>query len=108
MIREFIGYGVVNVSFIHVLDEPFDEGTSLGFLRKRSIVRIIERRSLSNRGNVETWVKVDAEYQRSFDQGIDYSGSTSEGRIQGWLKESSLFVYDNEARALTAAEDMSP
>ena len=97
MIREFIGYGVVNASFIHVANEPLNEVNSLGYLRKRSLVKLIERRSLSNRGNVEIWVKIDAEY----------SGAP-EGRIQGWLRESNLDVYENEAQAVTASYVMTP
>ena len=91
MAREFIGYGVVNVSFLHVLDEPLNEGASLGYLRRRAPVRIMERRSIRNHGNVETWVKIDAE-----------------SNIQGWIIESSINVYDNEVQAHTAAQNMSP
>jgi len=97
MAREYIGYGVVNVSFIHVLSEPLAENTSLGFLRKKSIVKIIERRSLSDRGNAESWVKIDAPYSGTYDN-----------NIQGWLRESSINVYNNEVQALTAAEVMNP
>ena len=95
MTREFIGYGVVNVSFVHVLKEPLMDNSSLGYLRKKSTVKIMERRSLSNRGKAETWVKIDAMY------------STETG-IQGWLRESALNVYENEFQAMTAAETMIP
>ena len=97
MIREFIGYGVVNVSFVHVLNEPLQENASLGYLRKRSLVKIIERKSLANRGNVESWVKIDAEYSGSPD-----------GTIQGWLRENTLNIYDNQFQAHTAVESMLP
>lgn len=97
MEREFIGYGVVDASFIHVLSEPLRDNTSLGYLRKRSLVKITERRSVNNRGKVETWVKVDAPYP-----------GTSGGNIQGWLNETSLNVYENEVQANTAAQIMTP
>ena len=95
--REFIAYGVVNVSFLHVLSEPLDEDTSLGFLRRRSLVKITERRSIRNRGNTEIWVRIDANF--SSDQGTD---------IQGWIPESSINVYNSEAQAVTASQSMSP
>jgi hypothetical protein len=94
--REFIGYGVVNESFIHVVREPRQNEASLGYLRKGSLVKIIERRALTNRGNVEIWVLVDAEYT-----------GTPEGKIQGWLMENTLNVFDTESRALTASEAMT-
>jgi hypothetical protein len=95
--REFIGYGVVNESFIHVVNEPKPDELSLGYLRKGSLVKIIERRALPNRGNVEIWVLVEAPYS-----------TVPEGKIQGWLMEETLNVYDTESRALTASETMTP
>jgi hypothetical protein len=94
--REFIGYGVVNESFIHVVKEPRQNEVSLGYLRKGSLVKIIERRALTNQGNVEIWVLVDAEYS-----------GTPDGKIQGWLMENTLNVFDTESRALTASEAMN-
>jgi hypothetical protein len=94
--REFIGYGVVNESFIHVVREPKQNEVSLGYLRKGSLVKIIERRALTNQGNVEIWVLVDAEYS-----------GTPEGKIQGWLMENTINVFDTESRALTASEAMN-
>ena len=97
LIREFIGYGVVSVPFIHVVDEPHQDGASLGYLRKGSLVKIIERRILRNRGNPETWVLVD----------VQYSG-VPDGKIRGWLGGNSISVFDNEVQALTAAEAITP
>ena len=94
LIREFIGYGVVNASFVHVMSEPGQDGVSLGYLRKGSLVRIIERRTLSNRRNRSIWVLVDT-----------YPGVQEEA-IQGWLEESSISVFENEVQALTAMEAM--
>jgi hypothetical protein len=92
-----VGYGVVNVSYTHVVDQPGSQGLSLGYLRKGSVVRIVERRSVTNRRNVEMWLFVEAEYQ----------GSPGE-KISGWLREQDADIYDNESRARTASELMTP
>lgn len=94
--RDIIGCGVVEVSFAHVQAEP-GSNDSLGYLRRRSVVRIIERGSVNNNGNMESWVKIDS----------PYSGAP-DGKIQGWLRESSLIIYDNEDQAQTAARAMTP
>ncbi|MDR3249013.1 MAG: hypothetical protein LBT39_09540, partial [Treponema sp.] len=41
--RGEIGYGVVNVSYTHVVDQPSSQGLSLGYLRRGSVVRVMER-----------------------------------------------------------------
>ena len=93
--REYIGFGVVNVSFTHLLDESGTEGVSLGYLRRGTVVRIIERRYLINRGNEETWVFVEGNFRGQ--------GSVS----RGWLPETVLVIYDSESRANTASRTMS-
>jgi hypothetical protein len=95
LVRDFIGYGVVNASFTHIMDEPGREGVSQGYLRKGSLVKIIERRSLSGRGNLEFWVYIDGTNQ-----------DASEPGFSGWLNESALDIYDSRARAATASEAM--
>ncbi|MDR2535507.1 MAG: hypothetical protein LBD29_05675 [Treponema sp.] len=79
-----IGYGVINESFTLVMKEPAQSEISLGHLRKGSIVRVLERRSISNQGKSELWVLV-------------------EGTYRGWLKEEFVDIYDLEAQAGTAA-----
>jgi len=93
--REYIGFGVVNVSFTHLLDESSSAGVSLGYLRRGTVVRIIERRHIINRGSEETWVFVEGNYQGQ--------GSVS----SGWLPETALLIYDSESRANTASRTMS-
>ena len=93
--REYIGFGVVNVSFTHLLDEGGAAGVSLGYLRRGTVVRIIERRHIVSRGSEETWVFVEGNYQGS--------GSVS----NGWLPETALVIYDSESRANTASRTMS-
>jgi hypothetical protein len=85
--RSGIGYGVVSVSYTHVVNEPGKGGVSLGYLRRGSIVRILERRLVT--GTSESWVLV-------------------EGTYRGWLKETVVDIYGLEAQAKTAAERMTP
>ena len=92
--REYIGFGVVNVSFAHVLSEPDSGGVSQGYLRRGTVVRIIERRQVINRGLSELWVLAEGNYQ--------VPGNIS----RGWLQEASLEVYDSERRANTASRRM--
>jgi hypothetical protein len=95
LVRDFIGYGVVNTSFTHIMNEPGREGLSRGYLRKSSLVKIIERRSVTSRGNIEFWVFIDGTGQ-----------DASEPGASGWLNESTVDIYDNKAKALTASEGM--
>jgi hypothetical protein len=86
--RQFIGYGVISSSYIHITGEPAADGVSLGYLRMGSIVRVLERRSVNTESGVESWVLVDDIHQ-------------------GWLREDQIQVYDSEAQAKTAAEILS-
>jgi hypothetical protein len=93
--REEIGYGVVNVSYTHVADESGGQGLSLGYLRRGSMVRILERRipggpPSRRAGAPETWVLVEG-------RGIE---------SLGWLPESVIDIYPTEAQARTAAETL--
>jgi hypothetical protein len=89
--RDFIGFGVVNVSFTHFLSKGGSDGVSLGYIRRGTVVRIVERRKLSNK---ETWVYAEANYAAT--------GSPS----SGWLPETVLEIYDSESRAATASKTM--
>ena len=93
--REYIGFGVINVSFAHLLEESSSTAVSLGYLRRGTVVRIIERRVTVSRGGEETWVFVEGNYQGP--------GSVS----NGWLPETALVIYDSESRANTASRTMS-
>ena len=99
--REYLGYGVVNISFTHLLDEPGPGGISRGYLRRGTVVRIIARRQVIIRGKPESWVLAEGNYQGS--TGTRGAGASS----QGWLQESTLDVYDNESRAKTASKAMN-
>jgi hypothetical protein len=102
--REEIGYGVVNVSYTHAADKPGGRGASLGYLRRGSVVRILERRipggtaveaaggASGRRTVLESWVLVEG-------GGAGFS-------VPGWLPESVIDVYSTEAQAETAAETL--
>jgi hypothetical protein len=83
--RQSLGYAVISASYTHVVAEPNEGGLSLGYLRRGSIVEVLERRSLSRGEIAESWVFVAGAYR-------------------GWLRENVIQVYDNEERAKTAAE----
>jgi hypothetical protein len=83
--RPVIGYGVINKSYTHLVETPDRAGVSRGYLRRGSMLRITERRSMITGDQVESWVLV-------------------EGDSQGWLPESEVDIYGNEGQARTAAE----
>jgi hypothetical protein len=72
------------------MDNPDMNSPSPGHLRKGSIVRVIERRSVNAGEILESWVLV-------------------EGNFRGWLKEDEQVVdiYDLKAQAGTAAVVMT-
>jgi len=97
--QSFIGYGVVNVSYTRVTAQPEEdvsvgEGAaansataSPGYLRRGSVVRILQRRLVKNQEKLDPWVLV-------------------EGSSTGWLRESLVDIYDSEPQARTASESM--
>jgi hypothetical protein len=91
--REYIGCGVVNVSFSHLLSEGGPDGVSLGYVRRGTVVRIVERRRLNNQN---TWVLAEANYA--------FPGSA----YRGWLLETVLEIYESESRANTASKIIGP
>jgi hypothetical protein len=96
--REYIGYGVVNVSFANLLSENDPKAVSQGYIRRGTVVRIIERTRNNNRGNFESCVLVESNYQTQ---------STSGAVSRGWLQESVLLIFDSESQAITASKTMS-
>jgi len=82
--RDILGYGVVTSSYSQILNEPSNDGVSLGFIREKSIVAVLERRLIKEGEEMQYWVLV-------------------EGNYRGWLPESVIKLYDNEGKAHTAA-----
>jgi hypothetical protein len=97
--QSFIGFGVVNVSYTRVAAQPEEDNTagnltedtsepvSPGYLRRGSVVCILQRRLIKNQEKPESWVLVV-------------------GSCTGWLKESLVDIYDTESQARTASESM--
>jgi hypothetical protein len=83
-----IGYGVINVSYTRLSAGIEESGSSAGYLRQGSVVRIIERRLVKTEGKTEVWVLV-------------------EGTAKGWLKETLMDIYGNESQAVTASKSKS-
>ena len=86
--QQHIGFGVINVSYTRVSNEPGGGGVSLGYLRRGAVVQILERRQIKQNGKNESWLFVEETYK-------------------GWLAESLVDVYENELKARTASETMT-
>ncbi|MDR2048838.1 MAG: hypothetical protein LBP69_05235 [Treponema sp.] len=82
--RPLIGYGVVNVSYTRIMSEPGQDGVSLGYVREKTILRILERKLVQGGENPEYWVRVEKDYS-------------------GWLPEKVIDIYDTEEKANTAS-----
>ncbi|MCL1994446.1 MAG: hypothetical protein FWG66_16000 [Spirochaetes bacterium] len=82
--RDYVGYGVVSASFIHIMEEPVGSSESLGILRRGTSVRIVERRIIGQ----QAWLKIEAEQN-------------------GWVTEEVMEIFYSEGRARTAAQIMN-
>ena len=94
--RQHIGYGVVHVSFTHLLSEPGPAGVSQGHLRRGTVLRIVERRQIIIQGNYQSWVLAEESYQ------------PPAAPSRGWLQEATMEIFDRESRAGTASRAMIP
>jgi hypothetical protein len=79
---------VISATYTQVAAEPSQAALSLGYFRRGAVVEVVERRSVSRGEFAESWVFV-------------------EGAYRGWLQEDVIQIYDNEARAKTAAESLA-
>jgi hypothetical protein len=101
--RPVIGYGVVNVSYTHVLEEPGEGGVSIGYLRRGSLIRVLERRAIIIGAGAESWVLAE-EFSP---QGPKGPQGSPQGSYQGWIRENVVDIYDNEFQANTAVGSMT-
>jgi len=85
--RDYIGYGVITASFTHINEDPSEASSSLGYLRRGSLVRIVRRQVLNAQDGFTSWVLTD-------------------GEQQGWLKEDVIDIYTSQRQAMTASESM--
>jgi len=84
---DYIGYGVITESFTHIYSEPQENSSSLGYLRRGSLVNITKRQTIRAGNWFETWVQL-------------------EGYENGWLKEEVMVIYESENQAKTASESI--
>ena len=82
--RGILGYGVVTASYTRVFNEPSVDGVSLGYVREKTILKVLERRLVKTGDKLEYWVFTEGDYL-------------------GWLPESVIKLYENEGKAETAA-----
>ncbi len=83
-----IGYAVVTLSYTRLFDSPGGSGVALSYLRRGSVLPIVERRSIVSEYSTERWILI-------------------ENTERGWLPELAVSVYNTEAAAKTAAERLS-
>ncbi|MDR0644883.1 MAG: hypothetical protein LBG05_08300 [Treponema sp.] len=86
--RPLIGYGVIVPSYTNLSSDPDANSFSHGYMRRGTIVKILERKAVRKQDAIESWVFV-------------------EGGYKGWLYEDEVHIYDSEAQAITASEVMS-
>jgi hypothetical protein len=92
---------VVNVSFANLLSDTGPKAVSQGYIRRGTVVRVVERAHINDKGIIESWVLAESNYQAPSTSGA--SGGVS----RGWLKETSLLIFDSESQANTASKTMS-
>lgn len=83
------------MSFVHLMTEPGPPGESRAYLRRGTVVRILERRPIVNQEKSELWVLAEGNYEGP--------GNAS----RGWLEETTVEIYDSESRAKTASKAMN-
>jgi len=86
--KDYIGFGVITESFTHVLSDPSEDSSSIGYLRRGSMVKVLRRQTIKNTDSYTSWVLI-------------------EGNQHGWLKEEAMNIYDSENQAKTASESAS-
>jgi hypothetical protein len=92
---------VVHVSYTHVVDKPDNRSLSLGYLRRGSVVRVLERR-IGGRDSDHPTAREGAPEFWALVEGRDGTGLDS----QGWLPESVIDIYPTAAQAQTASESL--
>jgi hypothetical protein len=89
--RDYIGFGVITSSFTHVTADPSEGSSSIGYLRRGSLVRIVRRQTIRTQNGFVSWVLTDG--------GVHGTAVTA-----GWLREEVMDIYNTESQARTASE----
>jgi hypothetical protein len=84
LLARSLGWALVVSSYAQVFDLPQSDSVVLGYYRQNTIVPISERRRSRTAGDTPYWVR-------------------NQGDEPGWLKETDVKIFDNEAKAKTAA-----
>ena len=82
--RSVIGYGVVIAPYTRLLDEPSNNAVTLGFVRERTVLTILERTLVQDGDTFFYWVYTEGDYH-------------------GWFPETEIRLFDNLYKAETAA-----
>jgi len=82
--RPVIGYGVVIAPYTRLLDEPSYNAVTLGFVRERTVLTILERTLVQDGDALYYWVYTEGDYH-------------------GWFPETEIRLFDNRYKAQTAA-----
>jgi hypothetical protein len=97
-LKEGVGYGVINASFVNVLREPHASAASAGLIRRGSVVVVVERRTvltgIESNGPARLWAFVET---RAEDEGEETRP------VAGWLPGDSLDFYASLPQAETAS-----
>lgn len=81
-----LGWGVVSLAYIRLMQAPSLDAPDSGTARRGDIGRILARSRSFEDKNANVWYKLDF------------------GTISGWLQDSTLTVYRNEAEAKKVSE----
>lgn len=82
-----LGWAVVVPSYAQVYDSSGASSVVLGYYRRAVVVPVSERRIERSKSGGVRWI-------------------LNGGSEPGWIKESDLQVFETEAKARTAAEDL--
>jgi len=81
-----LGWGVVSLAYVRLMQEPSVEAADSGTARRGDVGRIIARSRSFEAKNMGVWYKLEL------------------GATTGWLHESTLTVHHREAEAKKMAE----
>jgi len=84
LLSRSLGWALVVSSYAQVFDLPQSDAVVLGYYRRDTIIPVSERRKGTIAGDSTYWVR-------------------NQGEEPGWLKETDIKIFENEAKAKTAA-----